>query len=225
MCAVAANTHLALRTLVCEEAVSCGALCSRRSPFHSSVEDKWATIPQFSSLHAWWRFVRLTWAHGGWTHETVPAEASRLKSIAHLFLFASRWCTNYDLDIIPQQGLERFLELRRSSKTRNEAASKHSASFTVQFHVTVSQLFNFFILYGLIGPVGKLLHRLWRAESWADSFQRWFASDRISPLFDLRSLSRYHHAKANGTEGKLQLLERGRIFAWWGVLFRPMLCF
>lgn len=57
------------------------------------------------------------------------------------------------------------------------------------------------------------------AESWADSFQRWFVSDRISLLSDLWSLSRYDHAKANGREGKLQLLERGRArrrFTWWG---------
>lgn len=156
-------------------------------------------------------------------HETVPRSFSA--EVDSSFIpFALCWSTNYDLDIIPQQGLERFPELRRSSKTGDEAASKHSASFTVQFHVIVSQLFDFFILYGLIGPVGKLLHSLWRAESWADSFQRWFVSDRISPLSDLRSLSRYDHAKANGREGKLQLLERGRArrgFTWWRVLFRP----
>lgn len=110
--------------------------------------------------------------------------------IDHSFIpLASRWSANYDLDITPQRGLERFLELRQSSETWDEVASKHSASFTVEFHAIVSQLFSLFfpILYGLIGPVGWLLHSLWRAGSWAESFQRRFMSDWVSPVSDLGS--------------------------------------
>lgn len=77
MCGMAANTHLGMRTLACEEAVSCGAPCSHRSPFHCSVEDKWAGIPQSSSLHAWWSFIHLTWAHGSHT-ETWNSAAKLL---------------------------------------------------------------------------------------------------------------------------------------------------
>lgn len=142
---MAASTRLALLTLVCEEAVSCGAPCNRRSPFHCSVEDKWAGIPQFSSLA--YLMTSCPPHVSPWRPDRDMKRCPRSFSAeidCSFIPFASRWCTNYDLDIISQRGLECFLELRRSSKTRNEAASKHSASFTGQLHVIVSQLFNFF---------------------------------------------------------------------------------
>lgn len=113
--------------------------------------------------------------------KTAPAEASRLKIDCSfipfcLTLMHQLWSGHY-----PTAGdWNASSSWERSSKMRNEAASKHPASFTVRFHVAVSQLFNFFflILYGLIGPVG---------EAAAPPVMCWILSPQFSEM--IRSLT------------------------------------
>lgn len=81
MCGITANTQPGTCTLPCEEAAAQGAPCGHTSPFHRSVEDKWAGILPPCMLDealSIWRELMV--AHGA-------CEASRLRSIAHLFLF------------------------------------------------------------------------------------------------------------------------------------------
>lgn len=114
-----------------------------------------------SSLHAWWSSVHLMRARGGrmekWNRTKLLVWGQFLIYSFSLTLIHQLWFGHY-----PTEGIGR---LRGSSGTWNEVVSKHSASFIVYFHIIVSLQFNFFfILYGLIGPVGELLHGLWRAE-------------------------------------------------------------
>lgn len=149
--------------------------------------------------------------------KTAPAEASRLKIDCSfipfcLTLMHQLWSGHY-----PTAGdWNASSSWEGSSKTRSEAALKHPASFTVRFHVAVSQLFNFFFFYSLWfnwSSGGSCCTACDVLNPEPTVFRDDSESDRISPPFDLRSLSRYHRAKADGTEGKLQLPERGRIYS------------